>query len=133
MAVYCQLCQLEITDPDNVRHADGFAHTACVPVSGLNLVDPSDLDRPIEVLPALDFIAAVRSNRPIRRRAWLRHEPKDVDGTHLELLKRNLWIYARVQMIGTQPGESVWINISNGQAVAIGRTDYLETDWEIMP
>lgn len=86
----------------------------------------------------VDFIAALRSGRPFRRRAWIATGPVSGDREDLAVaLEAHYWIYPRVLMRKSVGDgvitESIFVTLFDGQPRTLMLPDFLADDWESMP
>lgn len=92
---------------------------------------------------AVDFLTALRSGRPIRRRTWITMGPLAAKDEGLAILAQHWWIYPRVlfpsttlpngQKVHAEEGKSIFVCLANGQIMTLTLDDHLASDWEVMP
>jgi len=89
---------------------------------------------------ALDFLSALRSGRPFRRRVWVARGPTadGVSAITQEKLMQHVWLYPQIlfPLVNDElqiGGPSIFRNIATGKLAPLTLPDYLATDWEIMP
>lgn len=105
----------------------------------LRTVEPEPLP-PAPEPAALDFLSALRSGRPFRRRVWVARGPAadDVSTVTQEKLMQHVWLYPQVLFPVAAgklqiAGPSIFRNIATGELAPLTLPDYLATDWETMP
>jgi hypothetical protein len=77
-----------------------------------------------------DFLTALRSGRPMRRKTHVTNGPSGMPAEMMAKLNDSAWIH--LLLVVEKRGDQPWISLIDGGRVTVMRDDYLADDWEIM-